>query len=488
MSCEDPGEELCDGEDNDCDTSTADGAGEDDFGAACDGDDADLCADGVLVCRGGPGLVCDDDSDSAAELCDGEDNDCDPTTADGADEDTLGDACDGPDEDFCATGVWECSGGGMMCSDDMTPDGVEILGNEEDEDCDGYAQKGTPSLYSRFPHVGGAAAAGDVEFVFNDLVIVAGAVAVEGAECRTGEPARVAQLPWAACALFDDSGVRMRVRPWTLEASMDPGNDGRRETQIRFVLSDGNRSAVYSGGYYVHSSLAGATRCTLNLGLPGQFGKFFDAARSYLIRNDTPAFGASDLQAANPFIQIRFTPDVDQVFEVGEMDGRAELLSLRRAFILEPVDGKLLLMVRTYESKRAPGSCRTASVRKHHWGSDLYGSYPMENNNNSCDAIVFNRDGAGMCLQDDSLAAASPVYVGRGRALWYAQTATFSSYYCEGDNLFDECADNFMWRKLSHRRPDGSFRWFSPKCINRDACANGEVFLPGRSDFPDIFP
>ena len=52
--------EFCDGADNDCDGQTDEGwAG---LGAACDGDDADVCADGTKVCdAAGTGLVCRND-------------------------------------------------------------------------------------------------------------------------------------------------------------------------------------------------------------------------------------------------------------------------------------------------------------------------------------------------------------------------------------------------------------------------------------------
>ena len=71
----------------------------------------------------------------APELCNGVDDDCDPTTPDGEDDPTVGQDCDGPDGDLCEEGTWECLPGGLACSDD-TPTNIEIC-NNMDDDCDG---------------------------------------------------------------------------------------------------------------------------------------------------------------------------------------------------------------------------------------------------------------------------------------------------------------------------------------------------------------
>jgi len=124
--------ELCNGVDDDCDPSTADGSGEPTLGNACDGADDDLCIEGTIVC-GSAGLACNDTTASAAELCDGVNNDCDPSTADGADEPTLGDACDGSDSDLCAEGVVACMPGGLSCTD--TTGGAVDVCDGVDNDC-----------------------------------------------------------------------------------------------------------------------------------------------------------------------------------------------------------------------------------------------------------------------------------------------------------------------------------------------------------------
>lgn len=67
------------------------------------------------------------------EVCDGRDNDYDGQI----DEDwpNLGQACDGPDADLCAEGSFVCSGNSAVCNDNTT-DNIEIC-DKIDNDCDG---------------------------------------------------------------------------------------------------------------------------------------------------------------------------------------------------------------------------------------------------------------------------------------------------------------------------------------------------------------
>ncbi len=127
--------ELCDGKDNDGDPLTLDGSGDSRPGQACDGDDSDLCAEGIYgACVLGV-LQCSDNTDSTLDLCDGVDNDCNPETPDGADEAGFGDVCDGDDSDLCTEGNNICDGTAIVCSDD-SDDSIEIC-DGNDNDCDG---------------------------------------------------------------------------------------------------------------------------------------------------------------------------------------------------------------------------------------------------------------------------------------------------------------------------------------------------------------
>ena len=130
-----PKVEICDGVDNDCDGVVDNGFG---VGEACDGDDADQCADGVKACDEAGGVVCQESGEGKVEICDGVDNDCDGETDEGFE---VGKACDGDDEDSCENGLTKCSadGTGVVC--DETGNAVEIC-DGVDNDCDGETDEG----------------------------------------------------------------------------------------------------------------------------------------------------------------------------------------------------------------------------------------------------------------------------------------------------------------------------------------------------------
>lgn len=122
----------CDDVDDDCDSIVD----EDFTGAACDSSDDDMCEDDLTVCVTGA-VECRDDGErlSEREICDGEDNDCRSSTPDGAEDPMLALACDGDDAGSCEDGAIECSGGVLVCND---PDeGGDFDCDGADQDCDG---------------------------------------------------------------------------------------------------------------------------------------------------------------------------------------------------------------------------------------------------------------------------------------------------------------------------------------------------------------
>jgi len=130
--------EVCDGADNDCDGETDEGF--DDLGTVCDGDDDDLCENGVISCTpDGSTTYCSETVEDIVDICDGQDNDCDGET----DEDfsTLGDPCDGPDADLCQSGTYTCAADGTAVVCDNETSNFFELCDGEDNDCDGQVDE-----------------------------------------------------------------------------------------------------------------------------------------------------------------------------------------------------------------------------------------------------------------------------------------------------------------------------------------------------------
>ena len=122
--------ETCNGLDDNCNNMVDEPpvAG---TGGACDGPDADLCPEGVMVCTMG-GLACSDNTGPNLELCNNVDDDCDGTTDEG--NPGGGGSC-GSSLGVCTPGTLQCMNGGLVCTGG-TSGGAEVC-NGLDDDCDG---------------------------------------------------------------------------------------------------------------------------------------------------------------------------------------------------------------------------------------------------------------------------------------------------------------------------------------------------------------
>ena len=96
-------------------------------------------------CQTVAGNDCDDNNGAinpgATEVCDGVDNDCNPGTPDGSGETWYGSACDGPDTDLCKEGIYQCTNGTQICTDN-TGNNIEVCGNNVDDNCNGQIDEG----------------------------------------------------------------------------------------------------------------------------------------------------------------------------------------------------------------------------------------------------------------------------------------------------------------------------------------------------------
>ena len=404
------------------------------------------------------GAVC---TPTGAELCDGIDNDCDPTTLDGADEPTLGQRCDGADADLCEDGVQACTNGTLACAFDDTID----------EECADTAVLPAPTFQSSFPAGQKAAAAAHVAFKFDYDS------SYQTAECRTGFPGTLADTGWKSCASWENDRQAYTVYPHSDTESGDAAYDGPKETHIRFITGTGARTQPYVAYYYVHSSLHGVTQCALSRPVE----EYFDAAKSLLNWGGGAPIRTQDVHLANPFIQVRFYPPVEATYEVADKDGEVDVKSLRRVFTLNKGTGDMLMVYRSYVSKRGHNTCNVATIRKREYGNDK--NRRALNHHNVCEALVFNSRGAGVCLRGTG-SGVTVVYEGDRRF------HPLADYFGEGVpaeyTCGDKCADNFMWRKIKQVYR-GNYRYFSPKCTVRSECTDEQLYVPGRDWYPDIF-
>ncbi len=129
--------ETCDNLDNDCNGMIDDGNPE--GGGACNTGMAGVCLTGVEQCEAGA-LNCVPDVAASPEVCNGLDDDCDGTPDDG--NPGGGNACVTGMPGICGSGTNTCTGGAVVCTQNVPAAAVETCGNGLDDDCNGTPDDG----------------------------------------------------------------------------------------------------------------------------------------------------------------------------------------------------------------------------------------------------------------------------------------------------------------------------------------------------------
>jgi hypothetical protein len=126
--------------DDNCDGATDEGCGCAPGAVLACGSDVGACQPGVQRCVDGAFGACEGATEPAAEVCDGEDNDCNGET------DEISQACydGGPGTEGvgqCRGGLQRCVGNGLgACEGQVMPENVDEC-NGEDDDCDGVVDE-----------------------------------------------------------------------------------------------------------------------------------------------------------------------------------------------------------------------------------------------------------------------------------------------------------------------------------------------------------
>src|SRR5207302_1927204 len=132
-----PAAEVCDGLDNDCD-GTIDN-GNPGGGVSCSTGQLGVCAAGTTACINGA-VECMQNLPPSAEVCDGLDNDCNGTVDNGNPGGGL--SCSTGKLGVCSAGTTACTAGAVVCNQNLQPSAEVCDG--KDNDCNGVVDNGNP--------------------------------------------------------------------------------------------------------------------------------------------------------------------------------------------------------------------------------------------------------------------------------------------------------------------------------------------------------
>jgi hypothetical protein len=340
------------------------------------------------------------------------------------------------------------SGGGTVCV--PTSSTESNCADGADNDCNGVTDCLTPDIM--FPAPNGAAAGEHVEYRFQAPHSSA------TFECRRVR-GNVAGGTWGACPRL--SGAI--VFPFPNGVSSNPAaNDGLWTTEVRLSFPNGSKSNVFSRMVYIHSSLVSAARCQPLVSDQA----YFDLADDKL--QMAGAFVDSTIRA--PFVSIDFDPPISAKYSVASTDGTINVSSLRHRFSFN-ANKQMMLMTRTYTSRLGAYGCNALEKRVHTQpGSWVFAgtmTYQL------CTGIVFNKKGAGICINASGGAAVLAEHVRQD----YGVQVQAPDYSPE--------ADNFAWRKLRAQQIAGFNVAFSPKCDDTGCNSTNPtiLFLPDKGFF-----
>jgi hypothetical protein len=328
-----------------------------------------------------------------------------------------------------------------------------------DNDCNGTVD--CPEINIRFPPPGQASAGDDAMVRLNPPN---GALTLQRIECRTDKTPNISAKPWTPCDVTNPTNPTIYAMGETA-AKLDATN-GVEQFEFRYVYGNGTLSDSRAIAFYSHNSLYDGVPKTPKLicAPAAPDDAYFTYAASVFGASPSPErFSASDVQLRNPFIYIKFTPKYFGTYKSTTTPQEIKIFSLRHRFVLSP-DSQLLLVVRQYSSHRSGGvfggsaSCLAGAIMVHdryHLGV----KDPNRNFTNHCDAIVFNKSGAGLCLAGNS---GTPKLVAEhsSKIIGYLQTL----------GIAWPRSDPMMWQKffIDDRPKRKTLRYFSDKCLPND--------------------